>query len=84
MNSGLQEALSYVTIPLAKNQFELRIENLADVYDNGKTYKVDLNKIADAFWKSANVNYPIDYSVRIKEMSLTGNMEINEMMDRKV
>jgi len=43
-----------------------------------------LNKIADAFWKSANVNYPIDYSVSIKEMSLTGNMEINEMMDRKV
>jgi len=37
MNSGLKEALSYVTIPLAKNEFELRIENLGDVYDQGKT-----------------------------------------------
>ena len=57
---------------------------MEDVYDNWKTYKVDLNEIADTFWKSANVNYPIDYSVSFKEMSLTGNLEIKEMMDRKV
>jgi hypothetical protein len=29
--------MSYVVIPIAKNEFELRIENLGDTYDLGKT-----------------------------------------------
>jgi hypothetical protein len=34
----LKESISYNTIPRGKNEFEIRIENLGEVYDGGETY----------------------------------------------
>jgi hypothetical protein len=45
-------------------------------------YVVDLEKVADAFWKQYNGN--ATYSVDIKEMTPTGNMEVSEMLERKI
>jgi hypothetical protein len=41
--------------------------------------------IGDALWQSANKRNPIQYkSVKIEEKSLTGNMNLSEMKERKV
>jgi len=45
-------------------------------------YVVDLEKVADAFWKQYNGN--ATYNVDIKEMTPTGNMEVSEMLERKI
>ncbi len=44
-----------------------------------------MKKILDTLWMQANVAMPVNYlSLDIKEMSLTGNMAIEEMLERKV
>lgn len=41
--------------------------------------------MADALWQSANKQNPISYiSIEIQELSLTGNMKLSEMKERKV
>ena len=41
--------------------------------------------IAEALWKSANAKHPISFErVDIEELSLTGNMKLSEMRERKV
>jgi hypothetical protein len=44
-----------------------------------------LKQVSDALWKSANKRNPISYqTIDIQELSLTGNMKLSEMKDRKV
>lgn len=64
----------------------LRLQNLADLYDsNSETEYVDLDRIADALWNAGNMAKPANYQdTKINELSLTGNMEIGEMMSRKI
>jgi hypothetical protein len=35
--SGLNGTINYVIIPLARDKFEIRVENIGDLYDGGKT-----------------------------------------------
>lgn len=73
-------------IPKKKNLIHVRLENIADLYDsNSKTHTVDLEKIADTLWLSANQLAPHAYDMlNIRELSLTGNMFLDEMQARKI
>jgi hypothetical protein len=35
--SGLNGTINYVLIPQGRNKFEIRVENIGDLYDNGQT-----------------------------------------------
>lgn len=83
--AGIVDTVKIVHVPKGKNHIHVRLQNLADLYDsNSKTYKVSVATIADTLWKYANSLSPVDYTMDIKEMSLTGNMELKEMWDRKI
>jgi hypothetical protein len=77
-DAGIVDSVKVVHVPKAKNLIHLRLENLADLYDsNAKNYTIDLEKLANSIWLTANAKKPVDYkTMEIKEMSLTGNMEI--------
>jgi hypothetical protein len=75
-----------VSQPLAKNKILIRLENIADLFDSESTpAKVNLDFVK-ALYKEANSKALDDSSmkVQIKEMSLTSNMEIEEMLSRKI
>ena len=84
--AGITDLVKLVIIPEAKNHFILRLENIADLFDkDAATQTVDLQGLLDAMWKNANLKAPVDYSkMDIKEMSMTANMELKEMLDRKI
>ena len=74
--AGVVENVKLITIPLAANKMILRLENVADFLLKGaKTQTVNLNKILEAFGAQGS---------QIKEVTLTGNMEIEEMRQRKI
>lgn len=76
-----------VHVPKWKNHLVVRLQNLADLYDsNSKVEVVNLHAIADALWKSGNMGNPSAAydGLQIEELSLTGNMKIEEMWSRKI
>lgn len=84
--AGVVDTVKVVHAPKARNLVHVRLENLADLYDeNSKEYSINLSGIADALWKSANKLAPVAYDgLEITELSLTGNMELKEMQARKL
>jgi hypothetical protein len=53
--AGVSNTVKVVHIPKEKNHIQLRIQNIADLYDsNSKTATVDLPFIADALWAAGN------------------------------
>jgi hypothetical protein len=69
-SAGVKDLVDFVTIPLAKNKMLVRLENLSE-----EAQQVDLVSVAGAF--GAETPY-------IKELSLSGNMDIQEMDARKI
>ena len=77
-----------VSIPVARNVITFRLENLADVHDLGesaKTQRIAFKWLLEKMWDSANGVSPNSLKdIVIKEKSLTGNMDIDEMLKRKI
>lgn len=75
-NSGVHGLVKLVTIPQDENKMILRLENIGDFYmTESKTQSVNLFNILEAFnAKGADIT----------EVTLTGNMPIDEMWDRKI
>ena len=73
-------------MPTYKNKITVRLENLADVYDEkATTQRVALKWLLGKMWESANLANPVMlHKLDIKEKSLTGNMDLKEMLDRKI
>jgi len=56
---------------------------LADFLCNfDATYTIDIEQLASAFWSQYNSD--AEFTVDIKEMTPTGNMEVSEMLARKI
>jgi len=46
---------------------------------------VDIRAIGEAYWNEANLKYPLAFTnMTIEELSITGNMKISEMQERKI
>lgn len=76
-----------VHVPKYKNHVVVRLQNLADLYDsNSKTEMINLQEIAQALWKNGNMGNPTAAfdDLQIDELSLTGNMKLEEMWSRKI
>jgi len=84
-DAGVVDTVNMVTFPLARNKIMIRLENIADIYDNATETSVQLKNLTLALYAYANSNkhqwYP---EVWITEMSLTGNMPIEELRKRKI
>ena len=82
--AGISGTTKLVLLPLSKNKILVRIENIADpTLDQ----QVDLDLLSNALKNSANPKSDLlksSFSVAITEMSLTGNMPLKEMRDRKI
>ena len=75
-DAGVVGNVKLVTIPQDKSKMILRLENIGDNFLKGaETQTVSLIKILKAFHASGS---------DITEVTLTGNMPINEMWDRKI
>ena len=86
-SAGVANTVKVVHVPKWKNHLVVRLQNLADLYDsNSKVEVVNLHAIADALWKSGNMGNPSAAydGLQIEELSLTGNMKIEEMWSRKI
>lgn len=88
--AGINGTVKMVSLPLAKNKILVRLENLADHNDywnmHANNRKVEFKWLLEQMWKDANQQADSSPSVTIKyeEMSLTGNMKLTEMWDRKI
>jgi len=85
-DAGVAGEVTMVAFPLDRNKILVRLENLADRYDVGAASKnVSLRAVLHAFWTSANQAHSQEYSdLLVEEMSLTANMKMTEMLERKV
>ena len=74
------------TIPFSKNKILIRFENIADFTNSTNSSKtVDLSQIAISLFNSANKDQIFeDVTPKIQEMTLTGNMLIQDMWDKKI
>jgi len=71
--------------PIAKNEIQLRFENLADLYDKETTGTYfDLMAICAALSKEANGGNTVKYNFGITEMSVTGQLTYGDMVQRKI
>ena len=76
-----------VSLPVNRNVITVRLENIADVNDLGETAKkerVAFKWLLERMWTSANGDKSNLKDITIKEKSLTGNMDISEMRERKI
>ena len=68
--------MKLVTFPLGESKMILRLENIGDdLLKGAEAQSVSLTKILEAFLADGS---------EITEVTLTGNMPINEMWDRKI
>lgn len=85
---GISDKVKVDLIPMEKNKVMLRIVNLADLYDgdNESDYRqIDTNAIAESLWLAANPSDSSDdFECKITEMSMTGNMPLKEMEERRL
>lgn len=72
--AGIVDKVKLVTIPKGRNKILVRIENLADHYDeDSTTQQVNMKTLVEGMWKSA---HDIDSEVAkytLVETSVTGN-----------
>lgn len=82
--AGFTDEMKLLMFPLAKNKIQLRIENIADIYNGAlEVQTINLLGLATDLYKQANSGASPD-SVQIEETSLTGNMSWEELVDRKI
>lgn len=85
-DAGLVDTVTMVTFPLARNKIMIRLENIGDIYDNAAETTVQLKDIALTLCYYANSmnTFYMWPEVTITEMSLTGNMPLEELKKRKI
>jgi len=80
--AGIDGTVKIVTQPIAKNKILVRIENLHDLFDGEQSPKQVNKNFALALYKAANGDTNADFAFR--ELSLSANMDVQEMRDRKI
>lgn len=74
--------MKLVTFPADKNKIIVRLENLNE---NNETAQVNVRSVAEAYWNETNIKNPYALSsIDIEELSLTANMALSELQERKI
>jgi len=86
--AGIKNNVKMVSFPVDRNVITVRLENIADINDLGenpaKGERIAFKWLLQQMWKSANGADIDAKDITIKEKSLTGNMDIEEMRERKI
>ena len=83
--AGVNNTVKMIPIPLAIGKFMLRLQNLADPFDSdSKTQHVNKTMVIEALWKSANTPDAVMKQYTVTEKSITGNIDVKEMNDRRL
>lgn len=82
MKAGVTDDVKITLVPRARNLIQVRMQNLADLYDSSaKTAQFNIDAIGRALWSSANeMNDSKLASIKVEELSLTGNMPLKERL----
>ena len=82
-SAGVKGDVRYTVVPRGKNTFEIRLTNLADVYDkSSRNAKVDLRQLVSQIYTEINAKEP--QSVELTELALSGNQELKTMRKNKI
>jgi hypothetical protein len=74
----------YVMFPLEKNKIVVRFENIADKFDSDAAqFQYNVRDFAEAVYKVANPNADRLHNVHIQETSITHNMDIKTVEERR-
>ena len=85
VKAGVYGSVRYSIVPRSKNLLDIRLQNLADPFDQvAKTTKVDLKELAEALYFDVNPASKNMPKLWFKELSMTGNMALDEMRARKI
>lgn len=78
---GVHDDAKVVAIPMGWNKLQLRVENLMDE----DTRHFNVTGLFEAYWRAGNQVTGAKFdSMDIQEMSLTGNMLLTEMENRRI
>lgn len=53
-DAGVVDTIKLVTIPRGINKIMFRLENLADLFDQGVTQQVNIKTLIEGMWKSSH------------------------------
>jgi len=82
--AGVTDLVKLVTIPLGANKIRVRLENTGDyMIDGAQNATVNLEAVMIALLIENNIG-PASGDMHFVEKSLTGNMDIDEMLKRKI
>ena len=84
-SAGINGTVKMVALPMAKNTLLVRLENIADLIDKESvTRQVALEYALTSMYKAANKGDQKEPKIEIRERSLSGNMDLSEMLKRKI
>lgn len=79
-----QMGLKYVLVPVEKNKMFVRVQNMNDHFDGATdALPIDMEAFAKKYWADQNPTAALE-SVKITEMSVTGNLEKSVMEERRL
>lgn len=91
VSAGVTDFVKLEAMPLDKNKILLRLTNMEDFLsdDETKSVTIDVYKVFLGFWQSANNKTeselpPDDMELQVEEKTLTNNMALSEMQERKI
>ena len=78
--AGIHDTIKMVSLPLSLNTLVVRLENIADLYDNDAptVYLTEFKELLEKMWQSANSDSNALADIDIQEMTLTANMRLRE------
>jgi hypothetical protein len=79
---GITDKTKFVSLPLSRNSILMRVENIAD----STNQTVNVLAMAAVLWQAANPTNPapIVPFMLVQEMSLTANMPLTELEERRI
>lgn len=84
--AGINDTIKMVSLPLSLNTLVVRLENIADLYDNNAptVYLTEFKELFEKMWQSANSDSNAQADIDVQEMTLTANMRLDQMEERRI
>ena len=87
VDAGVTDLVKMITVPMAKGNFMLRLQNIADHFDaDAEAKSVNKSQVIEALWKAGNIkNKDVEMgSYSVTETSVTGNQPLTDMNARRL
>jgi hypothetical protein len=83
--AGIVGKVKIVTVPQEQNKILMRVQNLADIFDqDAATVQVNMATVVEGMWKAAHSSDSVVQPYTLTETSITGNIPMSEMQSRRL